>query len=421
MTGFDFFNLLGENILSFVFSMILAIMIYTFIANKIATSWMNPLKFNVFTAGIGIGVVIFLFFTGNISFITFAYVLLSSCLFWSIFIFIFNGKQRSLSINIMKERFYADRLFWVLYVLYISLTLFSYKKFGIPLFNDDSRLAVYTGSGGFGLIQRLQTVMNMYSVFYLFCLYYNRRCTWLKLLILFSPIIFIGILSGSRSSFLIFIFAYWGAKTFYLGNEPKLSQYKRLLVPFLVISIVTFFLQSGDLSSAVTSFGERIVACGDLYWQALPYESWKLVKVEEPVKFIFTGLLGPLRLIDVSQIEAPIGFQLTDITYPGLNRMTGPVTLFPVGSLIFYGYIGGLFFTAVQALFASFAFRIVYVKSNSIIVCAISYYMFTELIPWLGDAAAAMSSLFNILVSLILVFIILLFIGVCAKTTKKYI
>lgn len=421
MTSFDFFNLLGENILSFVFSMISAIMIYTFIANKIATSWMNPLKFNVFTAGIGIGVVFFLFFTGNISFITFAYVLLSSFLFWGIFLFIFKGKQRNVSINLIKERFYADRLFWVLYILYISLTLFSYKKFGIPLFNDDSRLAVYAGSGGFGLIQRLQTVMNMYSVFYLFCLYCDRRCTWLKLLILFSPIILVGVLSGSRSSFLIFIFAYWGAKTFYSGNEPKLSQYKKLLIPFLAISIVTFFLQSGTLVSAITGFGERIVACGDLYWQALPDESWQLVKVEDPIKFVLTGLLGPLRIIDASQMETPIGFQLTDITYPGLNKMTGPVALFPVSSLIFYGYIGGFFFTAVQALLAALAFRLVYIKSNSIIICAIGYYMFTELIPWLGDAAAAMSTLFNVLVSLILVFIILLFIGMCVKRTENYI
>lgn len=398
--------------------MFLAMIIYIFIANRLASSWMNPLKFNILTAGIGVGVAIFLFYTGYASCNTFIYILVSSFLFWAVFIIMYSNKQRIVSINIKRERFFADRLFWILYILYISLTLFSYKQFGVPIFNDDSRLAVYVNSGGFGIIQRLQSVMNTYSIFYLLCLYYDHRCTRLKLLLLLFPLVIIGVLSGSRSSFLVFIFAYWGIKTFYFGDEPKLAKYKSLLIPFVAISVITFFMQSGNFTLAITSFVERVIACGDLYWQALPDESWKSVEVKEPIRFVFMGLLGPLRILDASQMEVPIGYQLTDLTYPGLNKMTGPVALFPVGSLIFFGYVGGLFFTLIQAFLAALAYRLIYVKSNSVIICAVCYYMFVELMPWLGDASAGMGAVFNILLNLFFVTILLLMIALFNCSSK---
>lgn len=411
MTNFDFFILLGENIWIFLLSLAIALSVYIWIGKKISSSWMNPIKFNIFTAGIGMSVALFLFFIGEIANDVFFYVVLSSILFWSLLIRYYSNNQRVVYITFSKEPYFANRLFMILYILNISLTLFSYKMFGIPIFNENSRLAVYVGSGGWGLINRVTPMMSTYIIFYVLSQYNDKKYSFSKICWLLIPLIIFGILSGSRSSFISYIFCYWAVKTFYIGKEPLLSNYKKVLLPFILISIITFFIQRADVLWAIIAFFERIVACGDLYWMALCNDTWESVSIQNPIKYILIGLLGPFRIMDVTFAETPIGYQLTSLVYNGYDKMTGPVALFPVSSMILFGYVGGLVFTVLQALFAAFSFRLTYIKSNSIIMCVLSYYIFINIIPFMGDCAASMGGIFDIIVNICFVFLLLLIIA----------
>ena len=338
--------------------------------------------------------------------------------------FVFKNQQRNISIKFTEEPLFARYLFLVSYILFIGLTLASYQLLGIPLFNKDSRLATYTSSG-FGFIYRMSPVLGAYSLFYIIHLFFssNSAIRRLLIIILIIPIIIIGVLSGSRSSFLIIIISFWGYRTFFTQNEPKLKDYKWLVILFILLAIVSFSIQrSGSFGQSGFLFLQRIVASGDLYWESLPKETWKSVVVERPFEYIFMGFLGPLRILDSSQAEIPIGFQLTNIIYPAIaGRSTGPVALFPIFGLVCFGYIGGCIFSFFQALFASFLFKMSFVKSNSIIASFMCFFAFNSFMYLIGDISAALSLCLDLLISFLLMGFLLIIIAIVVNIRNNYI
>lgn len=406
MTGFKFFELLSSNSLIYILSLLISLFLFYGIMRATSSSWLNPLRFNVFTFSLGISVVLFLYFLGLIKFQTFIYIIISITIYWLTFLWIFKNKQRQITIKFVDEPQIAKYLFYSSYSLYLLLTLVSYKLLGIPIFNEDSRLATYTGSG-FGYIARFSPILYTYSLFYIIHLFHQYKNIPRKIsnIVLLIPLIIIGILSGSRASFLGIIFAFWGYRTFYFGAEPKVKDFKWLIMPFLIISIFTFSIQSsGDLKQAGFMFLERVVACGDLYWESLPNDAWRSIVVNRPFEFTFMGFLGPLRLLDPTHAEVPIGYQLTNIIYPSLaGKSTGPVALFPIFGLVCYGYVGGCIFSFFQAILVSSVFRITFLKSNSIIVSAMAYFAFNNAISLIGDISAGFGACLDSILSFLLI------------------
>ena len=302
------------------------------------------------------------------------------------------------------------------------MTLVSYKLLGIPIFNDNSRLATYTGSG-LGFIARLSPVLYIYSLFYIIHLISKSDSIRSRLtnILLLIPIIIIGVFSGSRSSFLGIIFVFWGYRTFFLQLEPKVKNFKWLLVPFIIISFLTFSIESsGDYFQAGLMFLNRIVGCGDLYWEALANDTWKSVVITRPFEFVFMGFLGPLHILNPNFAEIPIGFQLTNIVYHTITgSSTGPVALFPIFGLVCFGYVGGLIFSFFQALLASLLLKLSFIKSNSIIVGAMAYFAFYNIIQLLADISSGLGSCLETIVSYIFIAIILLIIAAIFYSRKK--
>ena len=285
MTLFEFFKILNDNPFTYLFCLLISLLLFSFVIKRATSSWFNPVRYNIFTFLIGISVVLFLNFLGYITTQTFIYIMLSIVIFCVTFVTIFKNKQRQVIIRFGDEPLLAKCLFYVCYLLFIILTLISYRLLGIPAFNEEGRLSTYTGSG-FGFIARLNPILHLYSIFYIIHLL-NYNTTFRKKIVPFFfllPILVIGILSGSRSSFLIIIFAFWGYRTFYLHNEPKFLDFKKLILPTFFISVVSFLINaSGDVYQALYLFFERIIACGDLYWEALPNDTWNSVIVNKPV------------------------------------------------------------------------------------------------------------------------------------------
>ena len=408
MTSIDFFLLFSENTVAFFVIATVVIAIFVIIANKLADSWLNPIKFNVLQAGIGIAVACYIYYLGEAKTETFLYIIFSSILFWGILCFFYPKKPGQFNLKIKNEGFYSYYLFLIIYFGNIALQLFSYTRFGIPIFNDDSRLSTFTGSGGFGVISRLYGFFRIYSMFYIFNRYTTKeRTNWPKLIIWLSPLILFGILSGSRSSFLAFIFGFWGFKQFYRREEVYLSNFKALLVPFVIVAVLTFALEhSTNIAGGVLSFLERVMACGDLYWEAMPNDTWTEVTIKAPFKDLLVGLLGPLRIIPESATDVPIGYQLTQIVYHGYDKMTGPVDLFPISSLIYFGYKGGLVMVIVQAMLACLFAVFFYRRTESLIFASLFYYGFYNSLFFLGSLRSSVGNVFDILLNLVFVIII---------------
>lgn len=409
MTNYDFFNLLYERIWTFIPILIISLLIYIWIGKKVSSSWLSPVKFDILVMSIGTAVTIFLFFTDNINVFQFTYVTLSTVIFLFILCLVFKNKQIKCNLHISHEIYFENRLFYIVFTLYIVMTLFSYYKFGIPLFNEISRLTTYENSGGFGIIERIQKFFYIYIIFYLIATYLDKKRNLGSLIILMIPMIVFGILSGSRSSFVQIIFIFWAVKTFYKGEQPKLSKYKVFIIPFVIISVITFFIQTGSINDALFKFYERVVACGDLYWIGLGNENWDKIVINEPVKYVLNGFLTPLRLL-ANYNETPIGFQLNSIIV-GFDSKQGPVAAYPVSSYILFGSIGGLIFTVMQAIFCGILMKYTFIRSNSILICSISYFIFISVLPFLGDAAYAMGGLANIVFDMFFLIFLLLILS----------
>lgn len=414
MTTFEFFALLNDYPFSFIGSLLISLLFFGLVMKKSTSSWLNPIRVNIFTFSIGISVVLFLNFFGYVSNKTFVYTISSTVLFWGVFLLIFRNKQKEVIIKFGDEPILAKWLFYCCYFIFVLMTLISYKLLGIPLFNENGRLTTYTGSG-LGFIARIIPVLQTYCIFYIIHLFISNKSAYNKVkpFFLLLPILIFGILSGSRSSFLATVFTFWGYKTFYLNDEPKALDYKKLLIPTLLISMISFLINSsGNLVYALYMFFERAVASGDLYWEALPDDTWSSVVIDSPFQYTFMGFLGPLHILDPAKAEIPIGFQLQDIVYPVIaGSSTGPVALFPIFGLVCFGYIGGLIFSFIQGLFTSLLFKFSFIKSNSVIISAFAYFTFYNVTILIGDISAGLGTLLNVIVSYVFIIFLLLFIA----------
>jgi oligosaccharide repeat unit polymerase len=407
MNTFEFFLLLFEYPLSYISSLLLAVLLFIIVFVKSSTSWLNPIRFQLFTFTIGISVLVFLYDNDRVNLPTMSYIVSSIIIFWLVFLLIYRNKPRKVSYTIQKESFISKYLFVYCYVIFIILTLISYIKLGIPLFgilDEKSRLSTYTGTG-LGFISRLTPILNSYSLFYIIHLLHSDRKTRKRYsgIILLIPLLIIGVLSGSRSSFLGIVFIFWGYRTMFIQKEPKAVNYKYLILIFVLFSLFSFSFQSNsDLNQSSYLFFERSVAAGDIYWEALPNDNWKNVIVKRPFLYSVAGFFGPLRIVDATKLEPPIGFQLTALVFPERSDYnTGPVALFPVYTLICFGSFLGLIITLIQALIAALLLKLTFIRSSSIILCSLSYYLFSSYLYFFGDLSAAFGILFDTLVGLI--------------------
>jgi len=385
MNNLDFFILLNSSIWIYVTSLSVTVALFYITIKYYNLSLLNPLVFSLFTFLTGFSAAIFLYSISKIDLNGFFYLVVSSLIFWIILLSLLRRKNTLVRYRIKNETKISNFIFFGAYSSYLAFNILTYYLIGIPIFNEDSRLSTYAGSG-LGFLERLQPAVLIYSLFYIFNKI-NGNSGKIGYYLLFMPIMIFGILSGSRSSFLIVAFSFWGYRTFYLGVQPNFKNVKKLFLVVIVLTLISFLFQwSGDYYFALISFLERIVASGDIYWYAMPNETWLQVTIQRPIEHIFTGFLGPLRIIDTAKSNTPIGFQLTSIVNPSMiDAKTGPVALFQIFGLISFGWVGGAIFSGAQGLLAGFALRITSLRSNSLLLSSLFYLFYYSSIMLLGD------------------------------------
>lgn len=412
MNNYEFFLEFSDNIEQYFIIAVIVLTIGVIFINKLATSWFNPVKYNLFQFCIGISVVLYLYKLNLVSTYAFTYVILSILLFFCILYMFYPKHIGKAKIQITNDRQCQKAFFIICYSIYILSTLLTYVLRGIPIFNDDSRLVTFTGAGGLGIIYRFSPFLLCYSLFYIYHRFFSKRLSKLGLVLLMAPFVIFGVLSGSRSSFLTYIFAFWGYKKFYKGEEIQLTHYKKLLIIALVVTLFTFAIEKAtNLSGAWLPMFTRILACGDLYWMSLPNDVWKNVTANSPWSDVTVGLLAPLRLMPESNADMPIGFQLVRLVNKGFEDTTGPVELFPISTLIYFGYFGGLVFTLFQALFVCKLVASFFKRSNSLILSSFLFFCFWRSLYFLGSFRDGMGNLFSILVSFIILVILSILFG----------
>jgi oligosaccharide repeat unit polymerase len=405
----EFFILLYNNIGVYCISLaITSILLYVFLIRKIFISWIDPITLTIISTLFANAIPLFLFLMGEISIRYFGYFVLAETLFWGGF---YNSRKITFKnrIKLINEERLAGLLYLLFFSFLVTFTLITYKIRGIPALME-SRLTVYTGSGGLGILGRLNGFYTTYCVFYSYYLYDNSRTLFKKSIGLFvcTVILIFCILSGSRSSIVIvFAGTYFGYKYFYKKEVPN----KRLVIRLLIIGIAgalivfSFTVDNASFTNNLNAFFVRMVANGDGYWMAYPSEAIEKVDVTPWTTQLFGGLLGPMRLIDYSSLKPAIGLQLQEIIYPNFLAVTGPNARPVLMGYAMFGWAGLIFSYIVGVGTSILVYGVRKVFANGLITVILSFYIYQASLSFIGDPGLGMTHIFDIILCICFTFV----------------
>lgn len=400
---------------SYLLALLISILTLLPIMKKHTYGWLDPLCITVIFAMFANAVPIFFLFNSLISVENFVYFGLSETLFWIGFL-VFSRKHTHFNrqFKIKFDQQLAFQLYLIFFALYFGFTILNYIIVGIPLFSDSSRLAVYSNSGGLGILSRFNGFFNIYILAYSFYLLHYKQRRLLASCMIAICCIFL-VLTASKSAFLNLAFAYWGFQVYYRSHIPR-SRYifgVFLLGGFAALLII--FLRSlnegGTWLTSIINIMVRLAGSGDVYMAAYPNNTFDVVHITDPATTLFSGLLQPLRLIDSP--PPSIGNQLSWFTSPGTaGENVGPNARMPVLSFILMGW-GGLLLSAVAGFITSFLlFKLPQYLPKGMISTALMTYIYVTAVLGITDFALGIGLWFDLSIN---IFVLIVFTGLISK------
>ena len=315
----EFLLLLYENQVIFLFIFIFVLAFYFIILRKCIDNIFDPLLLSSFFSVFASTVVLFLYFTGQISNHLFWHFLATQVLFL-LALRLFSrvspkslARQQSLEVtpNLLK-RLYPTYLF--ISAFHIFTNYFLFIKFGFPIFLE-SRLDFFHASPGLGIFNRAFDV-SLPLTFILSVLFISnwkqesRARKFLHSLILLLNI-FICILSGSKGAFLIFIFSAYYIKIFF----PPLKQHKSSEKKIKIISMLgaatlplIILYISATNENPFTGLIKRIAFSGDIFIYGYPNNVIEFIpRPTSIISTFFQDLMGLARVKPWSEFPLPLG------------------------------------------------------------------------------------------------------------------
>jgi oligosaccharide repeat unit polymerase len=424
MTHNDFYNLVYANWRLYLLSLAICVLFFTYLGKRFTHTWFDPLRFQLVASAFATAVFVFLYFKGIIRTNIFLYFVLAELFFWIAFIVPSKKNVRFSPKKLVNEKSISFVLYLVFLILFILFTVITYILLGIPIFMG-SRLDTYVGSG-LGVLGRMMPFFKLYCIFYSFYLFENsKKLSLERFLVLLVFLIFVvtGILSGSRSSFFIFMFVYWGYCYYYHNDLVRITKHYKLFILGIFITIITFAIQSGsnNLFGSFRPFFERIIASGDAYFMALPKDTWMKVEIGDWYKHLFYGLIGPTRLMSGENVMLPVGFQLTGLVYPvNAGVSTGPLSIPALLGFLYFGW-GGLIFSLILGFLISLViFNLPSMLPNGIISSVLILYVVLQFLTFIIDPCLGMGYLFDTVLNItFLIFLITVLQYLFSKQTNR--
>lgn len=420
MLHLDFLELLSENIPLYLICLLFNIVIFWKIGKKVTHTWIDPLRLSLVFATFANAIPPFLYFTNTIDSDIFFHFLLSESVLWGTFLFFARSKIRFSSITIVNENKVAFCMYIFFFLLYVILIGFTYAYLGIPLFMP-SRLALFVDTS-LGSIERLLPFLQLFCLlfsFYLLDITKKRSVIRFIVYFVFTVFVVTGILSGSKSGLTPFLTAAFGYYCIYKKETFLGTKYIKY-ISFAVLAGILVVVLSTDVSfiSATQEFFFRFIASGDVYWMGYPDHLYAKTSVDNSFSYLFSGILAPLRIIDVPVAGSGLGFQLSRLVNPGMDLLVGPNIRPSMLGLMLFGW-GGVFLTFGIGLFLAFViFQLPKLLPKGILSVIYYTYLYSIVIIFIQDPAYGIGCISNI------VFCTLFFIGslfICMSIINKLI
>jgi len=390
-----------------------------FIGKIYSQSWIDPLRISLVFVSFANAVPTFLFFVGEIKSYLFYFFICSETSFWIGFIILASSKIKLSQRRVFDDKKLNKHLFILLFIIYLVFTFITYSRFGLPIFNE-SRIATYQDSGGYGIFARISPFISNFLLMY--CFYQLDRDNKLhnkfnKLIsvIVFLSIAITGILSGSKSAFLGFVFAYFGYNSYYKEKEFNFKKNIKY-IPIILSGAFAVIWVSGNgeqsIFTVLDDFFLRMISTGDCYYMSYPNEIINDLVAGNSELFLFSNLLAPMRLLDPSTIPKPLGVQIAWIVYPNLEGLfVGPNSRHEIVGYVLYGFGGGIMFSFIIGILTSFLmFRLPSLLPKSFINSTIITFIYISSVIFITDVTAGIAIIFDIMLNTSILMILILII-----------
>lgn len=338
---------------------IISILVVYLILRKQIYSLFDPMNFLIIAGGSGYSVVFFLYFLGYISDYYFLSFLATQIAF---FIGVISNRKNSLK-RIRQENKtplpYYSGLITVIYptsiLLFISCQLIVYYTSGIPLLMA-SRLEIFSGGGGFGMVNRVIQVTQLITIAVAFyrLLFINKGI--LYKITDFTVIIFcilVAVLSGSKSAVLFIIFSLSYVAIFAHRFAVSAYVFKRInRISFILFmfglfgGLLTIVYQTGnsDLNTAVSVLAMRFINTGDIYYMSYPYGQIENMDAGNFFLALFKDFFGAFRIVSWDKLPVNLGLQVFWSHY-NTDMVSGPNPRHNVFGLFYLGPILSVFYS----------------------------------------------------------------------------
>lgn len=423
MQNHIFLGFLFDNVSLYFVSLFLSAVPMYFIASRYSYSWIDPLRISLIFSALANAPLIFLYLIGQISDNLFYYSIAAILLFWSGFLIPARNRIVFSRLRFCEDSLVLRILFFEILFLYGSSYIFSYIYFGIPIFAS-SRIGVYIGSGGYGVISRVNPFLELFILMYSFMKIgaVTKRRSKLVFITAILVVSVFNLLSGSRMGLINIVVGFFGYSIFWkheVPNDRRLIRYAPILLAGT--AFVLLLMTGGNSFAAMSMLLVRIVASGDAYYMAYPNDVLNFVDIGNGSAFLLSQILVPLRLVDGASIPLPIGVQLKDLLYPEIEGLfVGPNSLPPILGYALFGYAGIFFTFCVGMLSSLLIFRLSAFIPRSFVSSVFVFYMYFVSLRFIGDPTYGIASLFDAVLNVIvLIFLLIIAIAIRGSISRS--
>lgn len=440
MGRIEFANLVYDNLLLYIFILIFISWVYYKILKPLYLFLLDPFIIYQIYSIFATSVVFFLFFVNEIDLYYFVQFLFSQIAYW-MGLYFFNFKKVKEQTCLSKEQFEDKQfklkshlksqtkyLYLYLSFIFIFLQLLTYIKMGIPLFLS-SRLTLYEGSGGWGILGRILDILIPIVIIGSFYIrnYFNKErfLRYYTVIILMFAFI-VHILSGSKGAILNFFTLYFLFLLMYTPSKIGLyRKYEKYAVLFTLLGVFLIFSIHDSGEHPILSFLNRLIGSGDVFYQG--YFDDKIQNINgTPIALLFTDILGTYRIIPWNELPRPIGMQLYNMVY-NVDLSMGANARHNYLGLICFGFVGSIIFSYLIGCLLSYIRAKLYMTFFSKGFILVTFYIlilqgviyaetdFTMFISRLNSMFVTYSFL---LFSLIFFFLTSYFIGFFSNKTE---
>lgn len=373
MTDEQFFIILSQNVYIFTILLIPTVTVGIILYRKYIYSLIDPLFYHIITSFSGFTIVFFLYFLHYIeSKYLYSFLLTEAAFIVGFFTIKPIKKPAKCQIidKLEESMLLTDRikvLFLISFFLFIFSTLFIYYVRGVPLLE---RLAGHAAfQGGLGIFARINLITSWIILLYL-CIkiFVIKKLTILDKLCILITILFMS-LSGSKASFVSFLFAYffvyiflWRFNTTIRISKKAISAVILLLI--LTGTIIASYLYSTNITEGFYKLFMRIVLTGDIYFFSYPNGVIDSINIENGNIFsaLFGGTLAGMKIIPWEEVPDLVGHTVAGYVYGAYDLPFSPNSRHNVFGYYYLGFWGSVIFSFLLGIITSFIRNYLYYK-----------------------------------------------------------